>query len=96
MALYVPLVRNRGIMAEAIAKAIDDDRRKAPLMVKLARAVKAGDITREEIDQLLDSLPGLVVKSGLPQLLATETLLIAPGWKLIQTIGGGYLRIEEG
>jgi len=90
VALILAQVRSKARLAEAIADGIERDSKKAPLIAKLAHAVTAGDITKEEIEQLLAGLPVLIRKAAeLPE----EVLLIAPGWKIVQRIDGRDLVI---
>lgn len=70
-------IRSRASLAEEIAAAIVRDAKKTPLLAKVASAVEVGDLTRNDIEQLLSGIP-----------LSEERLKIAPNWEIAERIGG--------
>lgn len=83
-------VRSRAPLAEAIAEAVDADAHKAKLLAKVAAAVEAGELSKDDIIELLEGLPRLITKGadgGLLGFQTQEVLQIAPGWSVIEERG---------
>jgi hypothetical protein len=80
-AIYLKQVSEHVSLAKATASKVESDGKKAPLLTKIASAIVAGDITRENIEQLFADLPTFV-KKGLKRMAFRERLLIAPGWEV--------------
>lgn len=75
---FMPRIRGKAPLAEAIADAIDRDaKKKAPLLAKVEAAVSVGDITAAEIEELMAGIPSV-----------RERLQIAPNWDIIEYTGG--------
>jgi hypothetical protein len=82
--LHLMHVRSKAGLAASIAAKLSEDRGKAPLLAKIMEAVSVGDITREEIEELIRDLPVVIRKAfELPE----ERLLIAPGWEIVERNG---------
>jgi hypothetical protein len=85
-ALYLTQARQFSVLAKAIAKKIEHDQRKAPLLAKLESAISQGDITESDIKELLSGLPVLIRKNF--DEISEERIFIAPGWEIIERQGG--------
>jgi hypothetical protein len=79
--LALSAARVKATLAIRTAETMTKDADKAPLLAKVEAAVSAGDITKEEIQQLLEGLPVYIQKAAD---LPAEQLLIAPGWTIVQ------------
>jgi hypothetical protein len=86
-AFALHLLEARALASEAavISREIDRDTKKAPLLVKISKAIKAGDIDRQDIEQLFAGLPE-IVRKGLG-FLQPAHLMIAPGWTVTEVDG---------
>lgn len=83
------IVVMNGRIARAIAEGIEAERGKAPLLAKIASAVEAGDLTKDEIQEFLRGLPEIIRKAmEIPEKL----LQIAPGWLVVQRNGNSTVR----
>jgi len=88
--LHLMQIRSKARLAQSIAEKIRADAGKANLLVKVATAVTAGDISKEDLEQLFADLPGLITKSAAPQ---SESLLVTPGWQIHRYLSGRTLAI---
>jgi hypothetical protein len=80
--LMLTVSRQKAILAKAIKAGILADRKKAGLLVKIKNAVERGDVTEDDIRTLLTGLPVIVQKGAME--IPPETLLIAPGWRVVE------------
>jgi hypothetical protein len=82
--------RSHAPLAEDIAKSIDDDIKSARVLAKLAAAVEAKELTKEQIMTFMEGLPSIIQKAAV---LPEEILHIAPGWDVVER-GGKVIEVK--
>jgi 5-methylcytosine-specific restriction endonuclease McrA len=83
--LLLNKARLNASVARAITTAIEADRKKPALLIKLKNALKRGDLTEADIRELLYGLPVLIQKSAAET--PVSSLWIAPGWEIKEQRG---------
>jgi hypothetical protein len=84
-ALHLAEARAMASEAAVISREISKDIKAADLLVKVSKAITAGDITRQDIEQLFAGLP-MIVRKGL-EFVQPDHLMIAPGWIVMEVQG---------
>ena len=85
--IHLSQVAARKQEAAATAKNIEDDNKKSSVLVKVGAALENGDITREDIENLFAGLPVPIQKPETIGFLTQDSLLIAPGWEVVEARG---------
>jgi hypothetical protein len=74
--MLLAVVRDRAPKAKSVAEGIESDRNKAQLLVKLANAIKHGDIIQLEVEMLFSRVPA-----------PDEEMPVSKEWKIQQIQG---------
>jgi|GEM_PF-1845478 len=95
--IYLKQVQDKVPLVKATAERILRDNRKGELLARLQVAIRSGDISADEIRELWSDLPTPKTGADTIGLIALEELLIAPGWKVVQTNGNlVYVESQSG
>lgn len=88
--LLLPVAQMNAVVARAACEKIQSDRRKAPILARLATSIEAGTLSKEEIEDFLSDLPQIIRKGAeLPDM----HLFIAPNWEVIRPGDGRSVRV---
>lgn len=89
--LSFKIVLMKARIAEAVAKALENDNRKAEVVVRIFHATNSGLVTKEEIIELFNRLPVMLRRSAFEY---EEHLILSPEWTVI--VRGYDLEVRKG
>jgi hypothetical protein len=90
LVLNLAVVISKATEARGVSEKIQSDKRKTPILVRVAKSIENGTLTKEEIEGFLSDLPRTIRKGvDLPEV----HLFITPEWEVIRSGDGRSIRV---